>query len=206
MRNTLVIIAILIANNAIGQNKKTSWVYDELIGQVKTLITKSYDTKTLNGTSTKKQMIDDEYGFTVIKYSPSGEWTNYLSYNIDGSKRWSENPVYDTNDHIIERRDFIHTKSDSTLNGKYSYQNDGFGNITESVKKSSSDSLIWKRKYRYDTNGNNIESFRFNSKNAIESKSVNKYDLKHNLIEEDTFDLDHHKYSNGNTNHKELMY
>ncbi len=183
MRKILYIIFILMVSSGYAQNKKTSWDWDGLKDKVKVLKTKNYNAIDTLERIVKGQLIDDVYGSILIKYNQSGAWTEYRSFNPDGSVRWAELPVFDEKGNMIDRGDYIYSGADSTLYRRYRMWYDNTGNMTEMIRSDSTGSVISKSCYKYDNKNNNTETQSFNSSGTLEWKINSEYDGQNNMIQ-----------------------
>lgn len=189
MRMILTILLVTVTGYGYSQNnKKTSWEYDKLKSEVKSIKTIAYDALDTLNQVTKGKIIDDVYGSVLIKYNCNGKWTEYRSFNPDGSNRWAELPILDKKDNMIERYDYTYLNSDSTLFRKYINQFDINDNLVESVRFNGNDSIIEKYIYKYDVNRNVLEMLNLNFSDSLNWRVISKYDKKNNLIEATQFD------------------
>jgi antitoxin component YwqK of YwqJK toxin-antitoxin module len=166
-------------------HKKTTWEFDELKGKVKSLRLTGYTAITDTfGQIGKGEIIAVEWGFnnTFIQYDENGKWTEYNSYEPDGSIIRKEVPEYDSKGNAIAQ--YVYNKG--IFDHKKIYVNDNGGNIVEVRKYTPKDSLIYKSLFKYDENGNNIESYGY-TPDSLVGKTVSKYDEKGNCIEENNY-------------------
>jgi len=188
MRKILIIFfAIIIGCGYSQDNKKTSWEYDKLKSEVKSIKAIAYDAIDTLNQLVKGKIIDDIYGFVLIKYNYNGKWIEYRSFNPDGSNRWAELPILDEKDNMIERYDYTYSNSDSILFRKYINHFDSRDNLVESVRFNTNDSIIEKYIYKYNVNRNVVETLNLKSSDSLNWSVVSSYDKKNNLIEETQF-------------------
>ena len=184
MRKILTIFLItLTVCGCSHNNKKTTWESDRLKGKVKTIRTIAYDAVDTLNQVVKGQVIDDVYGSILIKYDSIGNWTEYRSFNPDGSNRWAEFPVFDRKNNMVERYDYTYSDSDSTLYLKYINQFDAKGNLVESARFNANDSIIARYIYKYDKRANVIETLIMKSSDSLSLRVISVYDENNNLIE-----------------------
>ncbi|MDR1593221.1 MAG: hypothetical protein LBS43_01895 [Prevotellaceae bacterium] len=195
MKN-LVIISILsvgmifVACTQKSENhKKTSWEIDNLKGKVKSVRSTGYTaiTDTL-GQIGKGEIIAVEWGFnnTFLKYNEKGKWTEYNSYEPDGSIIRKEVQEYDSEGCSVAQYIYNH----GVYAQKKLYVHDDNGNTTEVLRYTSTDTLVYRSVYKYDDKGNNIEAAGYvvtGSADSLVGTTVNKYDEKGNCIEKSNY-------------------
>ncbi|MDR0754119.1 MAG: hypothetical protein LBF04_01900, partial [Prevotellaceae bacterium] len=164
-------------------HKKTAWEYDEIKGKVKTMKSTGYTAiiDTL-GQVKKGEIIAVEWGFnnTLIKYDEEGKWTEYSSYEPDGSIIRKEVQEYDSAGNPVVQ--YIYNKE--VFAQKKIYITDKNGNTVEIRRCTPTDSLIYKSIFKYDENGNDIEASGYASEDSLVGTTMSKYDEKGNRIEE----------------------
>lgn len=166
---------------------KTSWEFDDLKGEVKTLKTITYNVIDTLGEVTKGEIVDNVYGSILINYNSKGDWIEYRSYTPTGKNKWAEIPAFDKKGNMVERCDYTFSESDSTLDRRYRYKYDNKRNLTNTFLYNASDSLIWKRTYLYNDKGKETEICNYNATNSLTWKVVCSYDNKNNLTEENVY-------------------
>ena len=179
----LIIITIASCNPI---NKKTTWEYDGLKGEIKVAKTIFFELDTIEQMH-EKQMFKS-YSYVIIKYNPVGTWTEYRSFNYSSGSMWGEFPVFDNKGNIRERYDYTYSDSDSTLSRKFTYKKDKKGNTIEALCFSPTDSLISKYVYEYNRKGITSKRLNFNSQDSLTSILIFEYDKMDNLLKASNFD------------------
>ena len=186
MKKTSVIVSILmIIASCTSIDKKTTWEYDGLKGKVKSTKAIAYNVIDTDGQISKGQIMEGTH--VLIKYNPDGEWTEYRSFNSDGSNMWAELPAAKKGN-IQERYDYTYSNSDSTLSRKFTYKYDKKGDVIASYRFNSTDSLISKYVYKYNNKRMTTEMLNFNSLDSLISKLIYEYDDMGNLSKVSKFD------------------
>lgn len=195
MKNLVItgILSVCIIFTACTQkpenHKKTTWEFDGLKGEVKTLRSKGYTAISDSlGQVRKGEIIAVEWGFnnTFLKYDKKGKWTEYNSFEPDGSIIRKEVQEYD--DKRNPTVQYVYNRD--TLNHKKIYIKDKDGNTVEIRRLTPSDSLIYKSVFKYDEKrnyGDYIEGYGYASADSLVGKTTRKYDEKGNCIEESNY-------------------
>ncbi len=178
---SIILLLAMAATACTSIDKESSWEQDGLKGEVKTTKTIAYNVIDSVGIISKGEIMDDIYAYVLIKYNPAGEWTEYRSFNPDGTNRWAELPVFNGRGSFQERYDYTYSNSDSVLYRRFIYGYDKKDNMTKSLCFNGVDSLIARSVYKYDSKGMMTEMSNFNSSDSLTLNLICEYDGMNNL-------------------------
>lgn len=176
MKQTLIVtFTFFILISSYAQKKKSTWEYDGLKSEVRTLQIISYNIPAMEKTNN-----------TIIDYTYLGEWTNYCNYSSDGAMKYLEMPIYDSIGNLTARYNYSFDGTHKVPKHNYCYTYDRFGNVLQSAKKTATDTMLRLKKYEYDTKGNCITTEIFDSIHTLIKSIKYKYNKADLLITKET--------------------